>query len=548
MQDLELSYPYRKYPGIQSEYEYVNLYNLELKRLDNFLINFIIDDSKLIIFIIGSLIDDDKSFNSEYRQHLPDFVLDKIGTLEIHIIVVNPKPVETPKFILKTKNLNWVKISENQSYHSSENKLFYYYFTCSIPAFVRDDYHEKYRMQGTNKFVYSRYARIRHFFDINRSTNTIAIKDSVPDQYRLSILKTAPSENDIRYVEYFYDFTFKNFINRLIKSNSKIIFLNYAVFYAETQRLPFSNPNYFITVLKEKIIDNYNIPLLHYHFKKNPHTNDYYQYYYYHSNDHVISISYFDNQANTEIYGKYSMNFTEKFPGIEFVRISDKKRRYHIDYKGKSKKDKIKFYSSGDKIIVDGHRFVIEEVPGDGDCMFNAILRQTIERDKDLKKDEDKGESKYDEEDQLKLMVKNLRRLVANKIRSFDFDSDSMVTLLGQIRQERYFDRIIREINDPDEVNRKLIDYYTYFLERGPYNNEAEQRRRSLRLPLEIFYAGETELEIIADALNLTIKVIRTYSNGNNFITTFGAGPQTIYLMHQGLHFNIAKKIYNYTL
>ena len=47
--------------------------------------------------------------------------------------------------------------------------------------------------------------------------------------------------------------------------------------------------------------------------------------------------------------------------------------------------------------------------------------------------------------------------------------------------------------------------HYTYFLEKGPYDAEADSKRRFHRLPLAVFYAGETELNIIANYLNLNM-------------------------------------------
>lgn len=528
MQDLSLNFPFRRYPRLNSGYENNIVFNTEVKRFVKFINNFSFDTPKIIILIVGSLIDDHSNFKNESKQHLPDFLRKFIaGEKEIHIIVVNPKEVETPFFVKTTNDqYNWIKLQRNiTSYQSKENKLFYHYFSCGFPEFVKTDYVSNYRLAGSNNYIHKNFKSMN--FEIDRRSRIATLKDDLPQEFKMSIQNTSPIDNDVTFVNNFYQVVLPNFIDRL-KVNSNMIILNYAVFYYNTQVFPYNLPNYFIKTLTEYSRLN-NIHLLNYNFQHKK-SDQYYQYlFYFDDNDEIIRIPYNNSYENISSYGNYDVSF--KDISFNFNKMKDKKRRrypvkYSLDDKDENK-DNLK-KRSDDVIRIGDDLFKIIQVPGDGDCMFNSILKNPVIMNISRIQD---------------ITLNSLRFYVANKIRDLDKDDPVYITLVNQIKQEGFFDNLINEITNLEEINKELIKHYTYFLETGPFNKEAEKKRQDLKLSVEVFYAGETELNLIAEYLNLTINVARSDADGEYFVQSIGNGHIEIFIIHQGLHFNILSKL-----
>lgn len=509
MSSENLSFPFRLYPilttGIVSSYVESSIYIVEVVKLFNFLERLIehIEPKTLNVFIIGSLLDDNPEyFKQHVNQHLPFFLLNFIRLNKdsvVNIIVISPsKESIDPIFITKSELLyKWKKINENQYQSIKYPNLKYNFFNCPIPEYIKEDFNIGFEtpqiLKGTTKQLpkyYFRRRKVRElltFTDNEFEFKDIGLLDSTDifTQYREDIQNSLTNNTDIQFVKDFYK-VLPQLIDKTISLNGGNLCLNYAVFrdsWAGAPSFYFMNTFYNLFKDKMKILTyNFQYPLV----------------------DQLIDVS-------DKIYS-YN-DFT-----IVLHLISSPK---YISILDKGKKSKYKVHSTKKYININSKYFLIKKIHADGNCMFNAILKQI----------------------QSHMSIEQLRHRTVEYILSNQFLLNEIMTNIeGEGNYNALIQKMRSEGRSEDDIKSTLQDIYFRFMRSTPDDPQLERYRIELGLPLQVYYGGTVELKAIADIIPLNIGVIEGDEN-NIIITNYenNHSNQKIYLRSVGLHIDIAE-------
>ena len=157
--------------------------------------------------------------------------------------------------------------------------------------------------------------------------------------------------------------------------------------------------------------------------------------------------------------------------------------------------------------------FKFIKIDGDGNCLFNAILKQIRNV-------------------QLNLGPSDARKIVYNKIIN---DDDKLNMLKDELIVMQEYENLIKDGNEID----KILDLHLYFIREGPYSEEAEEVRNNYNLPFSVFFGGNCEIGILGELFNLNIDVIN-YDNKLIKVMNHNNYNKTIYIKFYGNHYDIA--------
>lgn len=499
--NMDLNYPFRLYPlkarNIITPYiddTYLN----DIKRLYDDIESLIdsIDNNELIILVIGSLIDEqpDCKFSAEsHYQHLPIFVRKYMEDNEynnVRIICISPvlNDDKIPIFIKKSMNeFKWYKVDINK-YVSSNYNISYDFYQTLFPEYIENDLvsnaRKKYYLKyNGNLFrlprLYYRNSVLRNNFEIvSRHSDKIILKlknehyNSFHDFY-----KSSPNENDKIFVRMFLN-KLKLLANTLERKSGGMLVLNYAVFRSNWACTPFS---YFFETFYQENKNYKNIMFLNYEF--------------------------IESKSNILIeYNKRNYNYENCNIKLKLGR----KGRINIISQILKTKKINKSYNYLDDNTCD---FKFIKIEGDGDCLFNAILKQI-------------------DTDQLNLGSCDARKIVYNKIIN---DDEKLKMLKDELIVMPEYESLIKDGYNID----KVLELHLYFIREGPYSEDAENIRKNYNLPFSVFFGGNCEIGILGELFNLNIDVIN-YDNKLIKIMDHNNYNKTIYIKFYGNHYDIA--------
>jgi hypothetical protein len=534
----DLSFPYRLYPtntfgGSSMESPYISSdYNSEALRLLDFIVR--INSSEqmnntLNVFIIGSLIDDEedgdsRTFNIKHiiGQHSPIFLLNYLYknrkeklNKPVRIIVISPSlnKLVGPIFIKKSNMLfGWQQPDPDiLSYVSTKfEHLTYDFFNCPLPEYIKSDFLltadkiEFFQKDTTNRLpqFYFRRRFYKNFFKFNRESREFEIKSlesmSIDDrqlynQFGTNMIKSFTNNQDIIFVRTFY-FELEKLINSTISKNGGNLCLNYSVFRDQWAGV---GPNYFINTFNEMFSDN--VLILSYSWRRS-----------------LVTIL---MEGNGKIILYDNSNYILKLiQDPKYVGIFDSERRIRYNVHNEDKKKK------KDKNIVraDGIDFDIKKIKSNGDCMFNAVIKQINTNDNS----------------------NNLRQKVVSYIQSKpEMIDEIMDNIRGEGIYATYINKLEEEGIPEHEINKRLEDLYFYFILNNQNDSNSEETRHAFNLPLTVYYGGQIELKAISKLYNININVIRggdenIIINRNDFQVDDPLSE--IYIREMGQHFDIA--------
>jgi len=497
---MDLNYPFRLYPLRARNIftSYINdTYLHNVKKLYDDIGSLIdsIDDSELIILVIGSLIDeqtDCKFSDKSYYQHLPIFVTKYMEENEynrVRIICISPilSDDQIPIFIKKSMNeFKWKSVDINK-YVSSNYNLSYDFYQTLFPEYIENDLvtnrNKKYYLNYNNKLfrlpqLYFKNRVLRNNFElVSRQSDKIILrlKDEHFDTF-CNFYKSSPNENDKIFVRMFLN-KLNLLVNTLQNKSGGMLVLNYAVFRDNWACAPFS---YFFQTFYQENNNYQNIKFLNYEFIES-------------KSDKLIE------------YNKRDYNY-ENYDII--LKLGRKGRINIISHNYKTKK----FKKSNDYLDDKSCDFKFIKIDGDGDCLFNSILKQVPNN-------------------QLNLGACDARKIVYNKIIN---DDEKLKMLKDELIVMPEYESLIK-----DGFNmEKVLDLHLYFIREGPYSEEAEDVRKNYNLPFSVFFGGNYEIGILGELFNLNIdiinydnKLIKVMDHNNN---------KTIYIKFYGNHYDIA--------
>lgn len=495
---MDLNYPFRLYPlkGRNIITPYINdtyLYNI--KKLYDDITSLIdsIDSNELIILIIGSLIDEQpncKFSDESYRQHLPIFVKKYMEENEynhVRIICISPllNDDNIPTFIKESMNeFKWFNVDDNK-YVSSNYNLSYDFYHTLFPEYIETDFvsntEKKYYLKHNNSLyrlprLYYRNTVLRNNFKIvgnYRDKIVLTLKDEHYGSF-YNFYKSSPSENDKIFVRMFLN-KLKLLINTLENKSGGMLVLNYAVFR-----------------------NNWACTSFYYFFQTFYQENNKYK------NMKFLNYEFVESKSNKLLeYNKRNYNYESSDIMLKLCR----KGRINIisqSYKTK----KLKNYSNDNNC-----NFKFIKIDGDGNCLFNAILKQINNV-------------------QLNLGPSDARKIVYNKIIN---DDDKLKMLKDELIVMPEYENLIK---DGNEIN-KILDLHLYFIREGPYSEEAENVRKDYNLPFSVFFGGNCEIGILGELFNLNIDVIN-YDNKLIKVMNHNNYNKTIYIKFYGNHYDIA--------
>lgn len=490
---MDLSYPFRIYPMKSNNVftPYINhKYTKNIKTLYQDLesLCYSLDNNHLVIFVIGSLIDEqsDKvySINSHY-QHLPVFVKKHMENNDtpVKIICISPKleSDNIPVFIKKSMNeFQWYKYDELK-YTSSLYNLTYDFYHTLFPEYIENDFvniqNQDYYLKKNNKYLrlpklYYRNSNYKLNYDVVEdyyNNKVLKLKNNVLDHF-YDIYKSSSSENDKMFVNIFLE-KCELLVKKLQSVSGSLLILNYAVF---CDNWICASYFYFFESFYKKIKDYPNIKILNYDFIQN-------------ISDQLIDY-------NKKSYGYENTNIILEIKRNGRLKISDDV------YEKKIIKKLLK---------IDNLYFQINKINGDGDCLFNSILKQSTTN--------------------LNLTVFDARKIIVQEIEK---NEDIKKLLKEEILTMSEYNNI--SLNKIDET----LQLHLYFIKEGPYCEQADKLRQNLNLPFSVFYGGNCEIGILGKLLNINIKII----NYDNKIIDImdNIYDKDIFIKFYGDHYDIA--------
>ena len=499
--NMDLNYPFRIYPlrarNIFTSY-IDNNYLYNVKKLYDDIGSLIdtIDNNELIILVIGSLIDEQpncKFSNQSYYQHLPIFVkkyMEENESKRVRIICISPvlNDDQIPTFIKKSMNeFKWYNVDINK-YVSSNYNLSYDFYNTLFPEYIEHDLvtntTKKYYLKHNGNFyrlprLYFRNRVLRDNFElVSRHSDKIILKlkDEHYDTF-CNFYKSSPNENDKIFVRMFLD-KLKLLVNILESKSGGMLVLNYAVFRDNWACTPFT---YFFQTFYQENNNFQNIKFLNYEFIESKSSK---------------LIEYNKRDYNYESYDI-------------MLKLGRKGRINIISQFNKSKK----FKKSNDFLDDKSSNFKFIKIDGDGDCLFNAILKQI-------------------DNVQLNLGPCDARKIVYNKIIN---DDEKLKMLKEELIVMPEYESLIKNECEID----KVLDLHLYFIREGPYSEAAENVRKNYNLPFSVFFGGNCEIGILGELFNLNIDVIN-YDNKLIKVMDHNIYNKTIYIKFYGNHYDIA--------
>merc|ERR1711991_1146188 len=175
------------------------------------------------------------------------------------------------------------------------------------------------------------------------------------------------------------------------------------------------------------------------------------------------------------------LEFTKENPFLKI--ISEGSRKYRVksseNYNDNTSfsedvNENSSFSDDVNKVVVNDKVYTIKPVPGDGNCMFKAILDQ-VDTDMSI----------------LELREKTVSYIKHN----LDMIDEIKRNIRGEGIYTSLIDRWTREGKSQEYINQNIIDMYFYFMSRLPTDPEAERKRLRYRLPLTVYYGGTVELQ-----------------------------------------------------
>ena len=157
--------------------------------------------------------------------------------------------------------------------------------------------------------------------------------------------------------------------------------------------------------------------------------------------------------------------------------------------------------------------FKFINIDGDGDCLFNSILKQIPNS-------------------HFKLGACDARKIVYNKIIS---DDEKLKMLKDELSVMSEYESLINNEYNID----KILDLHLYFIKEGPYSDEAENIRKNYNLPFSVFFGGNCEIGILGELFNLNIDIIN-YDDKLIKVMDHNNCYKTIYIKFYGNHYDIA--------
>jgi len=503
---MDLTYPFRLYPlnsrNILTDYNSSH-YVPEIIKLNNKLNNLNVKNT-LVILIIGSLIDDiiDYQFSEKHQyQHLPKFIHNHLlnTSNKIKIICIAPgngKDKEIyPQFInLTQEEYEWKKNNKQEYTSKKYPTLTYSFYNTLFPEFIDNDF---VKVGNKNAYLYNNgitkhripklYYKNKHFRDmytVHHETGTniyLKIKNNLAIGQFSELGNNLPSDTDKLFVNNFHN-TLCNLIKQLKDNSGSLLILNYAVFRDNWMN---ESPFYFFKTLYDNFIQNkwQNVKILDYIFNDN--SNILYDI------DNKKIYSYEDDTIELHIarYSRIQINNAE-IPTNKKIQ-SKKKLRNTININNTS--------------------FKIINVDDDGNCMFNAILKQF---------------------DKIPISIQNARKLIIAQILS----DDNIPVLLKEELYTRteYYDLIIKK-----GINY-VFDLHLYFMKEGPECENSENIREHYDLPLDVYYGGNYELSVLSKLLNINIRIINIDNIIIEILSSYNTAYDDIYIKYYGGHYNIA--------
>ena len=498
---MDLNYPFRLYPlrarNILTPYiDDTYLHNIKRLYDDIESLTDSIDNNELIILIIGSLIDeqpDCKFSNKSYQQHFPIFVKKYMEENEynrVRIICISPvlNDDKIPTFIKESMNeFKWYKVDINK-YISSNYNLSYDFYQTLFPEYIENDLvtntRKKYYLKYNSYLyrlprLYYRNAVLKNNFEIvSRHSDEIVLK--LKNEHYASFYnfyKSSPNENDKIFVRMFLN-KLKLLISSLEHKSGGMLVLNYAIFRDNWACTPFY---YFFQTFYQENNNFQNIKFLNYEF--------------------------IETKSNNLIeYNKRNYNYEDYNIMLKLGR----KGRINIISQNFNTN---KFKKFNDNIYDNSCDFKFIKIEGDGDCLFNAILKQidTV---------------------QLNLGPCDARKIVYNKIIK---DDEKLKMLKDELIVMPEYESLIKDGYEID----KVLELHLYFIREGPYSEEAENVRKNYNLPFSVFFGGNCEIGILGELFNLNIDVIN-YDNRLIKIMNHNNYNKTIYIKFYGNHYDIA--------
>lgn len=493
---MDLNFPFRAYPIRSSNIitPFINSdYIRNAKRLYNDIeaLSETINEKELVLLIIGSLIDEDPDkyySNNSYLQHLPIFIKKYIQEdryNNVRIICISPKINDgIPQFIKKTMNeYKWYKIDDCK-YVSRLYNLTYDFYNTLYPEYIESDFvtlnNKEYYLNYNGKYLrlpklYFKNKCLRSHYEteyIYSNQVILKLKDNlILDFY--NIYKSSPSEHDKYFVSLFNE-KLTNLITKLQDKSGSMLVLNYAVFCDNWICASFYH---FFESFYNQFNKFQNVKILNYEFLSS------------------------DSSTLTE-YNKRSYDY-EDYNII--LKIGRKGRINIITNNFKSE-----FNESKKEYKLRNAMFDYLEIEGDGDCLFNSILKQVS--------------NTY-------INVHDARKIICKKI----LDDNTILSMLkDEICIMPEYEMFLKQTNDID----KALELHLYFIREGPYSEEAEHLRKKLDLPFSVFFGGNCEIGLLGNLFNINIKVI---NYDNNIINVMSNNyEKTIYIKFNGNHYDIA--------
>ena len=473
---MNLSYPFRLYPWKTSTNlfpNYINkdLYLSEVNNLYNYLKdnkNIIYQKKTLIIFIIGSLIDDTEELSKEWRQHMPKYIhnyLDNNVNSHIELILISPSEIDGyPRFIKESNNFyNWEKQSDRYSIHNYQsekyNKLSYRVFNCPVPEYIENDFESK-----DNKIFYYCQNSITHhkipkYFTRNKglgkrfSKVDFASKNRYYLKYKNNIdefdiplkklMDISTTDNDHVFVIDFY-LIFKQFIKNIKRQRGHIHTLNYSVF---NRGWGTSDCEFFIKTFSKNLIDYGQI--LHYNWSGSPIENKLYDL----SNNHIYDYN--ENLIlSIDSYNKIEIKKYSNFKKLIIIKTDDNRKNLFEIIKNKEND----FYTS----ILEQNSYDI-----DIKSIRQKVLKEMIYQ--------------YDNNE-----------IFRNKVIFFLTSETSPYINLYKIGMR----------------HEEVFDIFLNFIKNEKICKVSEQNRIKFNLEKEIYNITELEIEILSYILEVKIGII----------------------------------------
>lgn len=490
---MDLNYPFRSYPIKSSNIitPFINdVYIKHVKRLYNEIdsLSNSINENDLVLLIIGSLIDEesDNYFSDiSYYQHFPQFVKKYIEENEcnnIRIICISPKLENNiPQFIKKTMDeFKWLQIDDFK-YVSKSYNITYDFYQTLFPEYIEDDFvnkdNKEYYLDYRGKYlrlpkIYYKNRNLRNNFVTTNNYSDqkiLKLKDNLFDEF-YNIYKSSPSEHDKYFVNMFNQ-KMTLLANKLQDNSGSMLVLNYAVFRENWICTSFY---YFFETFYKKINKLQNVKILNYDFIQS-------------------------KSSNLIEYTKRSYDYEDD---NIILKIGRKGRLSIISNINKSEYNK----TSNNKTS----QFKIIKINGDGDCLFNSILKQV-------------------KTELINFSAADIRKVICQKLME---DENKLIMLKEELQISHEYEMLTKYDID------KILELHLYFIKEGPYSDDAENLRTKLNLPFSVFFGGNCEIGLLGNLFNVNIKVVNYDNNVINVMSNLY--DSTIYIKFNGNHYDIA--------